>query len=549
MNEKLRIAYVRGEDVKLEVESYNGVNPTEVLIDWRINKYGWGNRVVYKYVDEMGELRGDITYKDLLIRSSQVGNLLKELNVDLEDRVLIMLPDSPEAIYSILGSMRMGAWPVIIPVNITANYLEYYLNDSRAKVLIIHERFKPLLYEVKSKLRYLEHVIVVGKAEGDEIRFGDAFKKQENLEPVPYSLDDIAFWLYSSGTTGMPKGTMHTARTLYYNPIVRFSIYNFRDDDITFSASKLGFAYGFENTFIAPLWYGITAILFEGQPTDNEVMLKILSNYGVTVFFAPPLIYNRLINYIESKGLRVTLKLRLCASAGEALPPITHHRWKSIFNVDILDGIGTTETCLFTSNRPGKVKPGSGGIPLRGVEVKIVDENGNIVNVNTPGRIMVKSPTAAIAYWRRYNDTKEKFQGDWVYTGDLGYIDEDGFIWHLGRVDDMIKSAGQWVSPLEIESIILKHPAVQEVAVVQSFSEDGIGAPKAFIVLKPNYTPSKELAEEIKEFVKNEVKVNYKVPRWIEFVNELPKTSTGKIQRYILRNIERERYEKLVRGR
>lgn len=540
------MVYSKGETVELDIPEE--VNLCDVIIDENIKK-GRADKVALYFTGEPPfRPEETITYRELLCRVSKAGNSLKSLGLEVEDRVAIVLPDVPEVVEVFLGAIRMGAQPIVLSTVQTTRSLEYLLNDSKAKALVIHEPLRAILDNIKPDLRYLKHVIVVGEARADELGYREIVKEaSESLEPEPLSKDDFCFWLYSSGTTGPPKGVIH----LQHDALVSTDTYykhvlNLREDDICFSTSKLFFAYGLGNTLYAPLRFGASSILYPGPP-EPERVFDIIKKYKVTLFFSVPLVYLRLLAHLDTGKTYDLSSVRVCVSAGEALPAHVYEVWKRRLGLDILDGIGTTElTHIFISNRLGKVKPGSTGIPVPGYELKTVNDEGAEVPVNTVGRLLVKGDSLAAMYWRKHEKTKKTFIGEWFDTGDSYYMDEDGFFWHAGRTDDLIKSAGAWVSPVEVESVLIKHPAVLECAVVQSYTKDGIGRPKAFVVLKEKFQPSPELEAELKELVRRELLEPYRVPYWVEFTSELPKTPTGKIQRFKLRDMEREKLKRIL---
>jgi benzoate-CoA ligase len=318
------------------------------------------------------------------------------------------------------------------------------------------------------------------------------------------------------------------------------------EDDILFSAARMFFSYGLGNSSYFPLSVGASVVLNPDRPTP-EIMFRYLEKYRPTVFFGIPTLYGQMLQYqarmdqekggeIDPDEKHAFSSVRICVSAGEALPTEIYHRWKKRFGVDILDGIGSTEMGhIFLANRPGEIKPGSTGKPVPGYELKIIDDAGDEVTQGDIGTLMVKGDSAAQAYWRKRDKTRKTMLGEWVNTGDKYYVDEDGFYWCAGRADDMIKSGGIWVSPLEVENCLTGHPAVFQAAVVGHKDDKGLEKPKAYIILRDGFEGSEALAEELKKWVLDRL-AKYKYPRWIEFIKELPKSSTGKTQRFKLRD-------------
>jgi benzoate-CoA ligase family protein len=476
------------------------------------------------------------TYGEVAAAVNRVGNALRTLGVEMENRVLLLLYDSPEFVASFFGAIKIGAVPVPVNTMMRAQDYEYFLNDSRAKVLIAHRSLWDEVAKVRSWPRYLKHVVIVGEPEPGQQAF-DRWIAQAapDLEPAPTSKDDAAFWLYSSGSTGFPKGTVHLQHDMVYcADLYASQILNIGPDDVTFSAAKLFFAYGLGNNLYFPFRVGASAILYPGRPLP-ETMFEIITREQPTLFFGVPTLYAAMLAIRDAEQRYDLSSLRLCVSAGEALPAELYTRWKERFGTEILDGIGTTEILhIFISNRPGRVKPGSSGTVVPGYEAKIVDEEGHAVKRSDIGNLMVKGESTCAYYWNQHEKTKQTIKGEWIITGDKYYQDGDGYYWYTGRADDMLKVGGIWVSPIEVENTLIQHPAVLEAAVVGHEDDDRLVKPKAFVVLNEDYTASPALEEELKVFVKDKI-APYKYPRWIAFVPELPKTATGKIQRFKLR--------------
>jgi len=505
-------------------------NASFELVDRNIDK-GYGDKAAIYYRDQV------ISYSQLLKQVNKAGNGLKSLGVEFENRVLLLLPDSPEFFYTFLGAIRIGA--VAVPVNTLSrpsDYL-YVLNDSRAKVLVIGEELASLVEPVLDQAKYLRHIIVVGDPKAGQLSYDSFIAGQpEELSPAETCADDVAFWIYSSGTTGAPKGVVHLHHDIAYaadtNPK---EILGITPDDILYSASKLFFAYGLGNAFYYPLRNGAATVLCPDRPTP-DVILEVLKKYRPTIFFSVPTSYNALLQAAVD-DTDVFRGVRICYSAGESLPEILFTRWKEKFGLEIIEGWGCSEVCnTILSNRPGAAVPGSAGKILTGYEARLVDEDGNIVPKGETGTLQVKGDSVAASYWNQHEKTKDSFVGHWFTTGDRFYQDEDDNYWYVGRADDMIKAGGIYVSPIEVESTIMKHDSVLECGVIGKKDDNGLSKPQAFIVLKEGYQDSQQLEKELKDFVKEKI-AHYKYPRWIQFVSELPKGPTGKIQRYKLRNL------------
>jgi benzoate-CoA ligase len=478
-----------------------------------------------------------LTYGDLAELANRAGNALRDLGVEMEDRVLVLCLDGPEFLGAFWGAIKIGAVP--IPINTMmrgADYL-YFLDDSRARVAVISA---PLLAEagpVLGRARFLKHVLVAGGGGHGHPAWEEAIARASaRLDPAPTSRDDAAFWLYSSGSTGFPKGAVH----LHHDMVICQETYarqvlGIRPSDRVFSAAKLFFAYGLGNAGYFPLGVGAQSVLSPHRPTPEGVF-EILTRHRPTLFFGVPTLYAAMLAVKEAERRFDLSSLRLCVSAGEALPEELYTRWRERFGVEIIDGIGTTEILhIFLSNRPGASRPGSTGLPVPGYEAIVVDDEGHPVPRGEMGNLRVKGDSTMAYYWNKHEKTKEALFGPWMQTGDKYYQDADGYFWYCGRGDDMLKVGGIWVSPVEVEATLVRHAAVLEAAVVGQEDEDRLVKPKAYVVLKEPAADSVGLAEELKAFVKDKI-APYKYPRWIEFVGELPKTATGKIQRFKLRS-------------
>ncbi len=494
-----------------------------------------------KIAIECGDER--VSYGQLLERVNRVGNALRALGVRPEERVLLLLQDSPEFLYCFFGAIKMGA--VAVPGNTLlkpAEY-EYILNDTRARVAVVSESLSPLLEAIpRARLRYLQTVIVSGGPTGHHpcLRERMAAASAE-LEAEPLSPDDAAFWLYSSGSTGAPKGCIH----LQHDMVVcseRYAqgILQMREGDRCYSVARLFFAYGLGNAGYFPLYCGATSILSPDRPTPAGIYADI-ERYRPTLLFSVPSNYAALLAHQREGGGEFDLSsVRHGISAGESLPAPLFERFRQRFGIEILDAWGSTETLqMVLSNRPGEARAGSSGKVIPGYEARIVDDSGNPVAAGEIGNLMVKSDATCAGYWNQHEKTKASFQGAWFRTGDKYYQDEGGYFWYAGRSDDLFKVSGRWLSPAEVESALIAHPAVREAAVVARDDEAGLTKPAAYVVLSPDSEPGESLRGELQEWVAQKIGA-YKRPRWIEFLPELPKTATGKLQRFKLRQRARE---------
>jgi benzoate-CoA ligase family protein len=482
----------------------------------------------------------EISYRELFENVNRVGNVLRELGVRIEERVAILLPDSPEFLCAFFGAIKIGA--VAVPLNTyvqTSDY-EFFLNDSRARVLLVHATLLPLVDGIpKEKIAFLEEIIVVGGDGREHGSFDDLIKAASSqLRAAQTSKDDAAFWLYSSGSTGTAKACIH----LHHDMVVCSELYakgvlGINERDRCYSVARLFFAYGLGNAGYYPLSCGATTILSPERPTPAGIYANI-ERYRPTLFFSVPSNYAALLSQ-RREGRDFDLSsVRHGVSAGESLPAALFERFKERFGVEILDALGSTEALhMVIANRPGDVRAGSSGKIIPGYEARLVDDAGKDVAQGEIGNLLIKGDSTCSGYWNRHEKTKETFQGHWFRTGDKYYQDEDGYFWYAGRADDLFKVNGRWLSPAEVESALVAHPAVQEAAVIAREDQNKLTKPAAYVVIKPDRLPNEELARELQDWVTERLGAN-KRPRWMRFMPELPKTSTGKLQRFKLREMQ-----------
>jgi benzoate-CoA ligase len=478
---------------------------------------------------------GSYTYAELAERVNRCASALTGLGLQMEQRVLLCLNDTIDFPVAFLGCIKAGIVPIATNTLLRTDNYEHLLRDSRARALIVSASLLPAFAPLIGAVATLRHVIV---SHGDGARFASFTGLLESgsteFDAAPTTCDDVAFWLYSSGSTGAPKGTMH----VHASPIQTAEHYarpilGIVESDVVYSVAKLFFAYGLGNALTFPLAVGATAVLVSAWAKPADVFAT-LRRYRPTIFYGVPTLYASMLANPELPR-RDELRLRRCVSAGEALPEHIGRRWSERFGVDILDGLGATEMLqMYLSNRPGEVRYGSTGKAVPGYELRIVDELGEVVPAGEIGELQVYGPSAAAGYWNNRDKSRATFCGPWVRSGDKFHVDADGYYHYAGRSDDMLKVSGIYVSPIEVESALDSHPAVLEAAVVGCADAEGLTKPAAVVVLKPGFSGSDELAEDIRRHVKASI-APYKYPRWIHFVDELPKTATGKIQRFKLR--------------
>ena len=488
------------------------------------------------------------TYGEVARMSNRTGNALRDLGVRIEDRVLIVLPDCPEFVWTWFGAARIGAVITMVNPLLPADDYRYYLEYTRAGVAVVHESLLKTFAEAAQDATYLNATLVVRNPDAVDQELVDPhqtpvkyFSFQEVVPQQPSICrsadthrDDVAIWLFTSGSTGHPKGAVHLQHDLPFNTEVYAKrTLGVNGTDLTVSVPKLFFGYATGTNLLFPFAVGGATVLFSERSTP-EKLFEVIERFRPTILTTVPTMINAMLNEQGASSKKLS-SLRFCYSAGEALPPELYSRWKQTFGVEIYDGIGSAEMFhIYITNRPRDVKPGSLGRIVEGYEAKIVDGNGQEVPTSEMGTLRIKGDSAALCYWGAHEKSKETFAGDWCTTGDQFHVDEKGYYWYHGRTDDMLKVSGVFVAPTEIENCLLKHVAVLEAAVIGHDDGDGLIKPKAFIVLRPGLTGDDELAEHIKDFVKSRLAL-YKYPRWIEFISSLPKNDRGKVDRKLLK--------------
>lgn len=507
-------------------------NSATYFVDRNVHE-GRGHRTAI----ECGNER--VTYEQLLERTNRAGNALRRLGVRQEERVVLLLLDTPDFLYSFFGAIKIGAVAVPLSTLAKPHDYEYMLNDSRARVMVVQDTLLPLIDAIpRQRLQSLRDIVVCGSASRSLPRLGDlAADATPDLHAEPTSKDEAAFWLYSSGSTGPAKGCVH----LHHDMVVCSELYakgilKMNESDRCFSVARLFFAYGLGNAGYFPLSCGATTILSPGRPTPETIFADI-ERYRPTLFFSVPSNYASLLAHRREGNDFDLSSVRHAVSAGEALPAPLFERFKERFAVEILDSLGSTETLqMVIANRPGDAKPGSSGKLIPGYEAKILDEHGQPVGPNEVGDLFIKGDSTCTGYWNQHERTKAAFLGPWFRTGDKYSRDEDGYFWYAGRSDDLFKVNGRWLSPAEVESALIAHPAVREAAVVAREDEAGLTKPLAYIVVAAGSVASDPLAAELQDWVADRIGA-YKRPRWIKFLSEIPKTATGKLQRFKLREM------------
>jgi 4-hydroxybenzoate-CoA ligase len=518
-----------------ERRPYNAVTD---FVDANVAR-GLGNKIAFVDLDR------SLTYGDLQARSIRFANALRELGVEHEQRVALLLNDTVDYPVAFWGTIRAGA--VAIPLNTYLPHPQYayVLGDCRATALVVAAPFAQAIAPIIARLRRLKTVIIVGDVDvrhkaGHDARaynFEDIIAKADATPFTADTLsDEVAFWMYTSGSTGDAKGVRHVHSSLMATAkLFGQGILGIHENDVVHSASKLFFAYGLGNAMSFPLSVGATAALWPHRPSPEGVF-ETMRKHRPTIFYGVPSLYTALLSHSDIGKGAGSDRLRICVSAGEALPAHIGERWRDTVGVDVLDGLGSTEMLnTFLSNRPTDIRYGSTGKPVPGYDTRIVDENGRELGTEEVGELIVRGPSAAEGYWNQREKSRRTFAGEWTHTGDKYRRDADGYYHYCGRTDDMFKVSGMWVSPFDVEAALVSHEAVLEAAVIGKEDADGLIKPKAFIVLKNGFKADDVLLETLKVHVKDKAGP-WKFPRWIETRNDLPRTATGKLQRFKLRD-------------
>ncbi|MBI3704400.1 MAG: benzoate-CoA ligase family protein [Rhizobiales bacterium] len=517
-----------------ERRSYNAVTD---FVDANVAR-GLGSKIAFIDPDR------SLTYGELQARSVRLANALRSLGLRREERVALLLHDTVDYPVAFWGTIRAGN--VALPLNTFLNVSQYayILADSRASALIATKPLAQAIWPIIERLPYLRTIILVGDAADglpalpgrDVHAFEDVIAQASAAPFTADSLsDEVAFWVYTSGSTGDPKGVKHVHSNLMATAkLFGQGVLGITGSDVVHSAAKLFFSYGLGNGMAFPLSVGATTVLWPPRPSPDGVF-EIMRKHRPTIFYAVPSLYTALLAHPEIGKGAGSDRLRICVSAGEALPAHIGERWREVVGCDVLDGIGSTEMLqTFLSNRPGDIRYGSTGKPVPGYEARIVDETGRELGAEEIGELIVRGPTAGEGYWNQRAKSRHTFAGEWTYTGDKYRRDAEGYYYYCGRTDDMFKASGMWVSPFDVEAALMSHPAVLEAAVIGKQDSDGLVKPKAFIVLKNGFSADEALLETLKAHVKTTAGP-WKYPRWIELRSDLPRTATGKIQRFKLR--------------
>ena len=495
---------------------------------WFVDRHvreGRGEKVAFREA-ESGRC---LSYGALAGRTGQVAGAFERLGLRREERVACLIFDQLEYVEVFWGALKAGVVPIALNTLLGAPVYAGILQDARPSALIVSEALWPVVAEAAQATEGLREIIVIGEAAEGTQSYEAFMAGADQLEAVEASEDEGAFWLYSSGSTGKPKGVRHVHGALRATAeTYGAKVLGIEESDVVYSAAKIFFAYGLGNAMSFPMSVGATTVLYAGRPTP-DVVLEILKEEKPTIFCGVPTLYAATVAALERTGAPDGA-LRLCISAGEALPGEIGTKWREIWGVDILDGVGSTEMLhIFLSNAPDDVEYGTSGVAVPGYELRLVDEEGVAQGPGGFGELLVKGASSAEGYWNQRAKSRATFEGEWTRTGDKYEMNAQGRFVYCGRTDDMFKVSGIWCSPFEVEQALIAHPSVLEAAVVPRRDEAGLEKPMAFVVMKGKAGP-----DDLKQFVQDQVG-KWKYPRWIEVVEDLPKTATGKIQRFKLR--------------
>jgi benzoate-CoA ligase family protein len=512
-----------------EVDGARPFNATTFFVDRHLAE-GRGHHVAHRAEGRV------MTWADVAGTADRWAGALAELGVEIGNRVLVVLDDSPAFVAVFWGTVKAGA--VVVPVHpvLPADEYAFLLNDSRATVAVVEERVAPRILEIRQRCPFLRAVVVAGRGGAGSLVLEDVLARAgSTLGPAPTNADDVMYWGYTSGSTGRPKAAVHShAHFTAAAELVGGGVFGIGPDDVIFSASKMSFAFGLGNSLYFPARAGAVSLLV-CERLDPAAVFDVITRERPTMLFTVPTLYARLLQVPDAPRRFDLSSLRLCVSSGEALPPPVFDGWERAFGLPLHDVLGSTEALHdFIATRPGRVRRGSIGEIVPGFEARVVDDDGEEVSAGAVGQLLIKGPTTAPYYWNRAERTRATMLGEWLRTGDMVSRDPDGYFRFAGRADDMLKVGGQWVSPMEVEGRLSEHPLVLEAAVVARADGSGLLEPCASVVLRNGRVGSPALERDLREWLRAGL-AHHKVPRVVEFVAELPRTETGKIQRFRLR--------------
>jgi len=529
------LACNKGEDGMTSQQHYieSAMNAGDEILSPALSQ-GLGDQLAI--IDEHESL----TYRQLNRRANQFGNALRSHGVQPEERVMFLLEDSADMVAAYIGTMRIGAVAIAYNRKAVQRDLVFTINESRARFLFIEADFIDTALELIPQIQHPFTLVVRNGALANHLATQTLLADSSpEMDSTPMSPDDMAFWIYTSGTTGKPKAAVHLQHDVIVSDLHLRENLKVQPGERVLCTSKFFFAYPLAHGMFGSLRCGATLILFDGWPTPERTG-TLVETHRPDLLFSVPTFYRKLLDDGVAKGAAFR-SIRCCVSAGEQLPETLFADWQQQTGNAIYEGIGTTETLvLFIVNSPKAHRPGSSGRVVPWAEVRLTDEQGDPINTpDTPGVAWLRMPSVCDRYWNRQDMTRQAFNGVWYRTGDIFSFDAEGWWYHQGRADHMLKISGQWVSPSEIEYCALSVPDVGEAAVVETPRSDGPS--QIVLFLKPQHAGVDEqaLTRQVREALHNQL-AHFKCPKDVRIIDEVPRTATGKIQKFKLQQLLEE---------
>ena len=514
------------------------------------DRHAASDKTAIYYENGKGESR-QISFAQLKALSDRFANALRGLGVQPNDRVAIILPQRVETAVAHLACYKIGAIALPLSILFGRDAVQYRIVDSSAKVAITDASRLDMMEQLRTEEGTLDTVIGCGCGDSKHEFWQLLQKSSDHLDIHRTLADDAALLIYTSGTTGPPKGALIAQRSLLGNLTGFEMSHNFfpQPEDLFWTPADWAWTGGLWDALLPTLYFGKPILAYEGGKFDPEHACHLLGKYQVRNAFIPPTAL-KMMRQVDNIRQRHKVKLRSVMSAGESVGEELIHWGRESLGLDINEMWGQTEFNYLVGNCSAIMppKPGSMGKAYPGHQVEIIDSEGEIVPTGEQGELAAKAgdPVMFLGYWKRAEETRRKFNGEWFCTGDVGYRDEHGYLWFVGRTDDVISSAGYRIGPGEIENCLLKHPAVLQAAAIGKPDELRGSIVKVFVVLTEGHTANDDLRADIQNSVRTRLAA-YEYPREIEFVDSLPMTTTGKVRRIELRQKELEKQKE--RGR